>query len=160
MQPGFVKKISLPKTTTKMQRWHVWKRVIPFFFTSTQLIPCLLSSCDNNIVNFSLSFDFQTWQCFQSWWGALWCFAWLSALPCLDLVRKKGVKKDSVLLSLMFTLSFSLLKGRAKWSSVREIKCFIKRRHSLREHFGRSACSLHVLLLCHVLPVHTMHSQW
>lgn len=62
------------------------------FLTSSKLIPCLLSSCDNT-VNFSFCLDFQTWQCFQSWWGALWCFAWLSALPCLDLVRKKGVEE-------------------------------------------------------------------
>lgn len=83
---------------------------VPLLFTSTKLIPCLLSSCDD-FVNYAFCFDFQTWQRFQSQWGALWCFSWLSALPCLDLVRKGGWRRN---LSLMLTLFLSL-KSSAKW---------------------------------------------
>lgn len=99
----------------------------------------------------------------QSWWGALWCSAWLSALPCLDLVRKTGLNKESVLLSLMLAFLFSILFLFApeKRSQVGQSQRDYKRKHvSLRERFGRSVCSLHVLLFCHVPPVHTMQSQW
>ena len=78
-----------------------------------------------------MNFPFRFWfsdvtVLIQSWWGALWCSAWLSALPCLDLVRKNGLNKESVLLSLMlfsffYFSSFLLLKSTAKWGKVREI---------------------------------------
>lgn len=40
------------------------------------------------------------------WWGALWCFSWLSALPHLDLVRKAGISAARFNAHLCFSCSW------------------------------------------------------
>lgn len=72
---------------------------------------------------------FQTRQCFQSWWGALCCSPWLSALPCLDLVRKKGLKKESEL--LLLALFFLSRSWKAQPSGAKSERLYVSQRENI-----------------------------
>lgn len=79
----------------------------------------------------------------QSWWEALLCFAWLSALPCLDLVRKKGGWRRN---SFINACSFFPEKHRHVGLSQRD---YLFRKEETYQPKG-TFCQINVLLLSHV----------
>lgn len=102
MHSSFVNNFFDPEKARKMQMWNV------FFILCTSKFPASHPAA-TIVWIFLYLFRFISDVTVLPWWGALWCFAWLSALPCLDLVRKEGISSAFINAHSFLLLSFFLL---------------------------------------------------